>query len=82
MWIVRRLVYAWSLTEKPTKWEGKQVAAHVKRMMAAYDPLAEILHTWIHYPAHREKEQAHGYVLAAVQISTGPSPSPWTICIV
>ena len=65
-WIVRRLVYAWSLTEKPVKWEGKQLSAHVKQMMAAYDQLGDIIHTWINYDRHKENEQAHAYVVAAV----------------
>ena len=66
MWIVRRLAYAWSLTEKPSKWEGKQLSAHVSQMVGAYDQLGEIMYDWIHYDAHKEKEQAHNYVLAAV----------------
>jgi hypothetical protein len=36
-------------------------------MMAAYDQLGEILDTWNRYAGHRDKEAAHGYVLAAVR---------------
>ena len=64
MWIVRRLVYAWSL-KKIERWEAKQLAAHVKQMVDAYDLLGEILETWIRFDGRENARVADGYVLLA-----------------
>jgi hypothetical protein len=69
-WIVRRMLYAWSLQKTDatsTKWEGKHLAEHVKKMGEAYEMLGQILYTWANYDGRKKAHQANSIVLMAAR---------------
>ena len=66
LWIVKRLVYAWSLPKKKqTPWPGKALSAHVMQMMHAYELLGNMIEDWRTFDGRQQATTANNYLVHA-----------------